>query len=227
MKNTAIISLGGSVIVPDKINVDFLKSFKNLISHKINKGKRFFIITGGGNTCRLYIKGAKEISGISRDDLDWLGIHSTVLNAHLLRTIFRKDAYKRIINDPRDMKDKFKEKIIIASGWSPGWSTDYIAAKIAEKYGIKKIINISNINYVYDKDPKKFKNARPLDKICWKNFRKIVGNKWDPGLNMPFDPIASKLAQKNQMKINIINGKNIENLEKCIDDKPFKGTIIY
>lgn len=227
MKNTTIISLGGSIIVPEKINVNFLKSFKKIISAKIKKGRRFFIITGGGNTCRVYIKGAKEISKLTRDDLDWLGIHSTVLNAHLLRTIFRDVSYKRIINDPRDMKDKFKEKIIIASGWSPGWSTDYIAVQIAKKYGIKKIINISNINFVYDNDPRKFKDAKPLESISWKNFRKIVGNKWDPGLNMPFDPIASKLAQKDDIKVSVVNGANIKNLEKCIDGDKFKGTLIY
>lgn len=226
MKNATIISLGGSIIVPDSINVQFLKKFKRIISQKIKVGRRFFIITGGGNTCRLYIKGAKKISKVIKEDLDWIGIHSTVLNAHLLRTIFRKDAYKRIINDPRDMKRKFKEKIIIASGWTPGWSTDYIAARIAEKYGIKKIINISNIDYVYDKDPKKYKDARPAQKIDWKSFRNIVGNKWDPGLNMPFDPIASKLAQENEMQVSILNGKNINNLENCIDGKRFNGTII-
>ncbi|MFH1030459.1 MAG: UMP kinase [bacterium] len=227
MKDTTIISLGGSIIVPYQINVEFLKNFKKLILKKVGDGRRFFMITGGGNTCRLYIKGAKEISRLTRDDLDWLGIHSTVLNAHLLRTIFRKTSYKRIINDPRDMKDKFAEKIIIASGWAPGWSTDFISVRIAEKYKIKKIINISNIDYVYNKDPKKFEDAKPLEKICWKNFRKIVGNIWHPGLNMPFDPIASKSAQENKMEVNIINGGNIKNLEKCIDGEPFEGTIIY
>lgn len=226
MNSSIIISLGGSVIVPDDINVKFLKSFQKVITDGIKNDNRFFIITGGGKTARRYQNAAREISGITRDDVDWLGIHSTVLNAHLIRTIFRKNAYKRIINDPRDMADKFKEKIIVACGWSPGWSTDYIAVRIAEKYNIKKLINISNIDYVYNKDPRKFKDAAPIKNIVWKDFRKIVGNKWDPGLNMPFDPIASRLAQKIGLEVSVINSKNVKNLENCINNKKFIGTVI-
>ncbi len=226
MDRSIIISLGGSVIVPDDINIQFLESFRGVIMDGVKKGNRFFIITGGGKTARRYQNAAGEISGITRDDIDWLGIHSTLLNAHLIRTIFRKQAYKRIINDPRDMADKFKEKIILACGWSPGWSTDYIAARIAKKYNIKKLINISNIDYVYDKDPRKFKDAKPIKDISWKEFRKIVGNKWDPGLHTPFDPIASRLAQKIGLTIAVINSKNIKNLKNCIENKKFIGTVI-
>lgn len=226
MNESIIISLGGSVIVPDDINVKFLKNFQKVILKNIKKGHRFFIITGGGKTARRYQNAAGEISGITRDDIDWIGIHSTLLNAHLIRTIFRKNAYKRIINDPRDMADKFNEKIIVACGWSPGWSTDYIAVRIAEKYNIKKLINISNVDYVYDKDPRKFKNAVPIKNILWKDFRKIVGNKWDPGLHMPFDPIASRLAQKIGLKVAVINSKNTKNLENCLANKKFIGTVI-
>lgn len=226
MNESIIISLGGSVIVPDDINVRFLKNFQKVILSNVKKGNRFFIITGGGKTARIYQTAAGEISGITRDDVDWIGIHSTLLNAHLIRTIFRKNAYKRIINDPRDMTDKFKEKIIVACGWSPGWSTDYIAVKIAEKYNIKKLINISNVDYVYDKDPRKFKDAVPIKNILWKDFRKIVGNKWDPGLHTPFDPIASRLAQKIGLKVAVINSKNTKNLENCLENKKFIGTVI-
>ncbi len=225
MKNTIIISLGGSVIVPDNINSEFLKEFKKIILLKIKQGHRFFIITGGGKTARRYQAVADEIAGLTRDDLDWLGIHSTVLNSHLLRTIFRSVAYKKIINDPHDMKKKFKEKVIIASGWTPGWSTDYIAARIAQYYKIKKIINISNIDYVYTKDPHKHKDAKPIEKISWTDFRKIVGNKWDPGLNAPFDPVASKLGQKLGIEVDIVSA-DISNLDKCLDNGDLRGTMI-
>lgn len=225
MKNTIIISLGGSVIVPDNINAEFLKEFKKTILKKIKQENRFFIITGGGKTARRYQAVADEIAGLTRDDLDWLGIHSTVLNSHLLRTIFRSVAYKKIINDPHDMKKNFKEKVIIASGWTPGWSTDYIATRIAQYYKIRRIINISNIDYVYTKDPNKHKDALPIKKISWTDFRKIVGNKWDPGLNAPFDPVASKLAQEIGIEVDIINS-NIKNLDKCLDNVKFIGTKI-
>jgi len=92
--------------------------------------------------------------------------------------------------------------------------------------GIKKIINLTNIDYVYDKDPKKFKDAKILKEIDWKNYRKIVGEKWSPGLSSPFDPISAKLAEKLRMKIIIINGREIERLENVLRNRPFIGTEI-
>ena len=84
---------------------------------------------------------------------------------------------------------------------------------------------MSNIDYVYDKDPKKSSDAKPIEIISWKEFRKMVGSKWTAGLNAPFDPIAAKEAEKLGLKVNII-GKNLRNLESCIKGKEFKGTII-
>ena len=62
--------------------------------------------------------------------------------------------------------------------------------------------------------------------ISWDDFRKLVGDKWDPGLNMPFDPIASKEAETLSLKVAIINGKNLESFENFLDNKSFVGTLI-
>lgn len=227
-KKTIVISLGGSMIVPDKIDCLFLKKFKKLIEKEIKKGYKFIIITGGGKTAREYINSAAEVDKINNEDKDWIGIHATRMNAHFIRTIFRKNAYPRINTNPHDLEDfyNFKEDILVAAGWRPGFSTDYDAVVLAKYFGIKKIINFSNIDYVCDKDPKKFKNAKKIEKISWKDFRKIVGNKWDPGMNAPFDPIASKMAEEEKMEVAIMNGRNLKNLEDYLEGKKFKGTSI-
>lgn len=223
---TYIISLGGSLIVPQEgIDWKFLKKFRNLILDRIKQGDKFYLIAGGGSTCRNYIKAADKIVKIDKEDLDWLGIHATRLNAHLLRTIFRAEAHPQIIKSPT-FRVTCKENIIIASGWKPGWSTDYIATILAHEYDIDKIINLSNIDYVYDKDPKKFKDAKKLTDISWADFRKIVGDEWDPGLNAPFDPIASQKSEKLGLEVVIMNGKNISNLKNYLDGKKFQGTLI-
>lgn len=212
--------------MPEHINTHFLKGFKDLILKHLRKGRRFFIITGGGKTARVYQKAADEVGALTKEDLDWLGIHSTRLNAHLIRTIFRREAHKRIITNPRNHKEPFGEKIMVAAGWRPGWSTDYIAVSLARKYGIQNIINMSNIDYVFDKDPKLHQNAKRIEEISWPEFRKIVGNKWDPGLNLPFDPVASRLAERLKLKVMILNGHNLRNLSRLLNDEPFKGTTI-
>jgi len=226
-KKTYVISIGGSLIVPpDGIDWHFLREFRALILEKIKQGHKFFLIAGGGRTSRNYVEAASRVVKIEREDLDWLGIHATRLNAHLLRTIFRDQANPEIIKNPtyRLFNEK---KIMVASGWKPGWSTDYMATMLAQEYDVKTIINLSDIDYVCDKDPNKHQDAKIMPKMTWPQFRKIVGNKWDPGLNAPFDPIASKKAQELGIEVIIMNGKNIENLKNYFDGKKIKGTVIY
>jgi len=86
---------------------------------------------------------------------------------------------------------------------------------------------LTNIDQVYDKDPRKYKTVKPLKDLTWNEYRKICGNKWVPGMNLPFDPIAAKYAQKNKIKVVILNGKKIKNLKNYLDGKSFKGTIIH
>ena len=229
-KKTIIISLGGSLIVPDEIDSSFVKNFKKLIVEYIKKGYKFILITGGGKTARKYIEASVKVgsSGVTSDDKDWLGIHATRMNAHFMRTVFRQYAHPKINTNPHDLEDfyNFKESVLVAAGWRPGFSTDYDAVVLAKYMDVKKIINLSNIDYVYTKDPKKFPDAKKIEKISWKDFRKIVGNKWDPGMNAPFDPIASKIAQEENIEVTIMNGKNLLNLQSYFNGKKFKGTVI-
>lgn len=224
-KEIIIFSVGGSLIVPDDIDVKFLKNFREVILKQIKKNKKIIIITGGGKTARNYMNSANEIIKIDNEDKDWLGIHSTRLNGHLLRTIFKKESHKTVIKNPNS-KINFKENILIAAGYKPGCSTDYDAVLLAKNLGAKKLINLSNIDYAYDKDPNKFSDAKKIKEANWKEFRKILPKKWSPGLSSPFDPVAAEECEKLKMEVVIMNGKKIKNLENYLDGKKFNGTII-
>jgi uridylate kinase len=225
-KNTYILSLGGSLIVPNAIDYKYLIKFKAFIEREIKKGHRFIIVAGGGATARAYRDaGIAVVKKMPIDDLDWLGIHSTRLNAHLIRTIFRDAAHPRIITHPHVKEKTGNKMIIIGAGYRPGCSTDYDAVHMAVTYKAKVVINLSNIDYVYDKDPKK-PGAKKIETMRWKEFRKLVGNKWDPGLHAPFDPIASKVADKHNLEVIVTDGKDLKNLQNIIDGKKFKGTVI-
>lgn len=225
MEKIIVISVGGSLIVPNEINYKWLENFKKIIDKYVKNGFKFIIICGGGRTARNYQDAIKKLTKLNNEDLDWIGIHATRLNAHLLRTIFKKYSTPRIIKNPNE-KIEFKEKILIAAGWKPGFSTDYDAVLLAKNFKIKKLLNLTNIDYVYDKDPGKFKNAKKLKTITWKEFRKIVGSKWDPGLNAPFDPVASIEADKLNLEVAILNGKKLSNFEKYLKNEKFVGSVI-
>jgi len=223
-----IISVGGSLIVPDvNIDIDFLRKLNEFIRYYVAKKKRFFLVTGGGTIMRRYRDAAiSVIKGVTNDDLDWLSIHCTHLNGHLLRTIFQDIAHPRVIQHYDRKLHNWKEPVVVGAGWKPGWTTDYDAVLLARDYGANLIINLSNIDWVYDKDPSKFKDAKPIKKITWEEMGKIVGSKHSPGINAPFDPIATQLAKDLNLTVIVVNGKNFDNLHKIIDGDDFKGTVI-
>lgn len=220
-----ILSLGGSLVVPDKIDKKFLLKFKKFILKWLRRGKRFIIFIGGGKTSRYYQKIARELGISNQKSLDWIGIFATYLNASLVQSLFKNRVYCEIVRDPTK-KVKTDKKIIIAGGWKPGWSTDYDAILLAKVYKIKTILNLSDVDYVYNKDPDKFKDARPFKHISFSEYLKIGGKIWKAGLNLPFDPIASKLAKKYNLKVVVLKGTNLKNLDNFFEGKKFKGTII-
>jgi len=219
---TIVISLGGSIIVPEEVDILFLKVFKEIIQTLIDE--RFVIICGGGKICRNYQNAARKTAEVSKEDLDWIGISATRLNAELVRSIFGEEAHQKVIHDPDEEIDG-SNRVVIGAGFEPGSSTDLRAVQLAKRFGAVRVINMSNIDYVYSADPKKDPNAERLTEISWSDFRKLVGNEWDPGLNMPFDPIASREAEELGLEV-IVIGNVIANLEKLLKGEAFRGTTI-
>jgi uridylate kinase len=226
-KKVKIISVGGSIIIPKTgFDIPFLKKFKSMILGRVKKGERLVLVIGGGATARDYQGAAKKVMKLSSFELDEIGIYATQINAQFVRYIFKEFTPSDIIINPTK-KIKSDKPVIIASGWKPGCSTDLDAVLLAKTYGAGEVYNLSNIEYVYDKDPSKYKDAKKIKEINWKDFRKnIVGSKWVAGKSAPFDPIASKEAEKLGLKVSILNGKNLVEVQKALDGKKFKGTII-
>ncbi len=227
-QETIVMSVGGSLIVPDAIDTTFLTNLKDLITQTATSGRRFIIIAGGGKTARRYQDAAGAVTTLTRDDLDWLGIHSTHLNGHLLRTIFRDIAYEIMIKNPDDVLDVPEQhKVIIAAGYRPGCSTDLRAVQIAEKLGAKTVINLSNTDYIYTDNPHTNPDAVKIEDITWADFRKLIPDEWEPGLSAPFDPVAAKVAERDNIEVAQLNGLKLECLHDYLAGQPFVGTRIH
>ncbi|MEM2174733.1 MAG: UMP kinase [Candidatus Micrarchaeia archaeon] len=220
-----VISLGGSLISPNpgEINTRLIKRLRDLIK-KLDE--KFIIVCGGGKISRVYQASAKKFN-VSKKQLDFIGIAATRLNAELIKGIMGG----KIIS--LEKKEKFG-KIAISCGFEPGHSTDYDSVVLAKIYGCKEVINLTNIDYVYEKDPSKInvkkkekkEKLRKIERISFDDYLKIVGKKWIPGKNVPFDPIATQLAKKYDIKIVIMNGRKIKNLKNYLEGKKFIGTLI-
>lgn len=225
---TIIMSVGGSLIVPDGIDTDFLVTLKNFIDDQTtNHGRRFILIAGGGRTARNYQDAAAAVTDLTSDDLDWMGIHSTRLNGHLLRTVFRDIAHPEMITNPDDVQDIPGEPpVVVASGYRPGSSTDLRAVQIATLVGASKVINLSNIDYVYTADPNTDPSATKIEQSSWADFRALIPAEWDPGMSAPFDPIAAKEADEQGVEVAIINGNRPKALTSYLSGEEFVGTLI-
>lgn len=226
MAKRHVISIGGSIIVPDSIDIDLIKRFSDIIRKYHKKGHKFAIFTGGGRLARNYINAAKELGVRDSDELDEIGIKSTLVNAELIRASLGKIATKNAFRNPRIAASEPEEKVVVCGGWKPGSSTDYDAVIMAVEREVPHVINLTNVDYVYDKDPKKYRDAQKLKEMKWEKMLKITGSKWKPGLSLPFDPKASKLAYEKRIKVIIANGNNLKNFENIISGKPFIGTTI-
>ena len=226
---TIVMSVGGSLIVPDEIDTIFLKNLRHFIERQITvNNRRFIIIAGGGKTARKYQDAATNVAELDPEDLDWMGIHATRLNGHLLRTIFRDIAHPEMITNPDEIRNVPEESnLIIAAGYRPGASTDLRAVQIAINCGASKLINLSNIDYVYTENPQKNEDTEKIEDITWDDFIKLIPSEWSPGLSSPFDPVAARMAMKHKIEVTIINGMKMKELESYIAGKQFIGTLIH
>nr|QQP23086.1 uridylate kinase [uncultured Treponema sp.]QQP23088.1 uridylate kinase [uncultured Treponema sp.]QQP23096.1 uridylate kinase [uncultured Treponema sp.]QQP23103.1 uridylate kinase [uncultured Treponema sp.]QQP23124.1 uridylate kinase [uncultured Treponema sp.] len=227
-----VLSVGGSIVAPDKPDFDFLDKFSKTIRQWLAEdlSRKLIMVIGGGAPARDYQNAYRNVFGlrkkpINNDEADWIGIMATRLNAQLVKAIFADLCPNPVVYDPTSM-DMFGGQILVAAGWKPGFSTDNDAVLLAERFSGQLVVNLSNIAKVYTDDPKKNPEAKPIDSISWEDFIKIVGTEWVPGKNTPFDPIASQRAQKAGIRVICAAGKDIENLENILNNKEFKGTVI-
>jgi uridylate kinase len=224
-KPVTVISLGGSTVVPEVPEGGFVKNFCDLIRERVKAGRRFVIVVGGGRTSRNYHKALQDAGNSNSDDNDWIGIYATHLNAELVRLALGPLAHPDIVKDPTK-KVSWKSEVLVGGGWKPGRSTDYDAVLLAEMFGAKSLINVSNIDYVYTADPKKDPGAKPIEKISWADLIAMLPAEWSPNLSAPFDPIAARLAETQKLSVSIVNGSSLQNVSLALDGAAFKGTVI-
>ena len=136
MQNIKVISLGGSIIVPEKVDRIFLKEFYSLVVKYLDEGpeRKIILVCGGGGPAREFQAAYREVIGKTIPQAeDLIGIAATKLNAILLRHIFTGYCRNDIIENPTDVPE-FKGRILVASGWKPGFSTDYDAVILAGQF---------------------------------------------------------------------------------------------
>jgi uridylate kinase len=234
-----VISLGGSVIVPDKVDTVALHRFVRMITEllKEDSGRRFIVVVGGGAPAREW-QAAYHTVTLRLTELednsqaDWIGIMATRLNAQLVKAVFGGYCTDDVVVDPTvgdgDNDRFFTGKVLVAAGWKPGFSSDNDAVLLAKRFGVKTVVNISNIERVYTADPKTSSSSEPLDSVSWERYRHLIGSdEWIPGKSLPFDPVASRNAEEAGIEVICAAGSDMENIRRILCGQPYIGTHIH
>ena len=225
-KKVVVISLGGSLIIPNKVDVKFLKEFKKIIL-KNSKKYKFIIVCGGGSIARKYIS-ALESQRANTKLQSLAGIGSTRMNARFMSNFFNINPEKGIPHKMKDIKKYLRKQKVVFCGaleYKPNQTSDSTSAEIAKKFKAD-FINLTDVDGLYDKNPKKFKKTKLISKTTWKKFDKMANKiKFKPGQHFVLDQTASKIIRENKITTYIL-GKNLNNLDNLLKEKKFKGTII-
>jgi uridylate kinase len=237
----SVISVGGSVIAPDRVDEAYLRKFARLILELLgeDEGRRFILVVGGGGPARAWQAAYRSVSGalgVKADDgeADWIGIMATRLNAQLVKALFGAYCTDDVVTDPvagmngtGTGDEIFTGRVLVAAGWKPGFSSDNDAVLLARRFGAKTVVNLSNIEAVYTADPRTDPSAKPITSISWKDFRALTGDVWTPGKNVPFDPVASGNAEEAGIEVICAAGANLENLRQILCGGRYTGTLIH
>jgi len=226
MKGVVVLSLGGSLIIPERVDAVFLKKFKKFILQS-TKTHKFIIVCGGGSLARKYIAALKS-AGSSVHLQGLAGIAATRTNARFMSYFFNKDSEKGIPHHVKDIRGLLKKQDIVFCGaltYKTSSTTDAQAAEIAASFKAP-FINLTNVAGLYNKNPLKHKDAEFISEITWKEFHKMATKeKFKPGQHFVIDGTASEIILKHKVKTYVL-GRDLNQLGNVLKGKSFRGTLI-
>jgi len=220
-----VVSIGGSVLIPDDGDQDYIKRLAGVLKD-VSKDVILMIVCGGGKVARYYTNTGRGLGGTTYQ-LDMLGIGATRLNAELLRIALGDAAHDGVPMTVDDAVSAFSNgKIVVMGGTEPGHTTDAVATMVAGGIGCKRVVNATSVDAVYSDDPKKDPNAERFTDLTIEELSKIVYAEHGAGRSSVFDPLGVKLAMRDRIDIMIVDGRDLDELRNAILGKRIKGTTV-
>ena len=224
-KEPVVLSVGGSLIIPEKIDIPFLHKLKNTLLK--NKTHKFVLVTGGGVIARKYITALKAENKPTKE-LAEAGIRATRMNAHFLMQLFGSKANQSLPTDMKQVRSALRKNQIVICGalrFTPNATSDTTAAKLAHLLK-SDFINMTNVKGLFTANPKTNPKAKFIPEITWKDFDKLANKtKHQAGQHFVLDQSAATLIKNNETTTYIIN-QSLTNLSNLLNGKRFIGTTI-
>jgi len=224
-KELVVVSIGGSILIPGENDSAFISELAKML-RRVSSRVDVAVVCGGGKIARYYTNTGRELGG-SEYDLDMLGIGCTRLNAGLLALSLGDVSSKDIPITIDDAAEAFSTgRIIVMGGTEPGHTTDAVATMLARELGGKRVVNATSVDAVYSDDPRKNPDAVRYDRLTIDELEKLVYSDHGAGKSSVFDPLGVQIAKSEKIDIMMVDGRNLDELEKAIAGDPFNGTFI-
>jgi uridylate kinase len=220
-----VLSVGGSVLLTGNDDVRYLEDLANLL-HRLGKEFPLLVTTGGGRTAREYIQFGREL-GLTEVELDEIGIEVTRLHARLLAARIGPPCPAR---PPTTVAEAIQElrhaSPVVLGGTEPGHTTDGVAALLAVRSRASRLVNATNVDGIYERDPRADPSVHRLDRLYWPEFRAMVhaGTTTDAGQNFLFDRLGADLLARAGVPLFVVHGRDLANLEAAVRGQRFHGS---
>lgn len=167
-----VIKLSGRVFSDE--NGGEIKKYAAMFSSLYSANVQPVVVAGGGIMARNYIKIARGF-GLDEASLDVIGIKVSRLNAKLLIAALGENAHPAVPEDLEQVAEAVATgKIVVAGGLHPGQSTNATSALIAEIVRAKRFVNATDVDGIYDSDPRKNKGAIRYSEITIRQCRNLL-----------------------------------------------------
>lgn len=218
-KKVLVLKVGGSIMYDQLLNINFdlFKRLKLWYYENRDQYSKIVFVTGGGGLSRtMQDRIADNIGG--DDYLHSIAMSLTQTNATILASFIEdKDIFvpKRLGNAYEFLVSP-EGKTMVSGGLKVGWSTDMDAAIFADILEADRVHKISNIDYVYDKDPKEFFDAKAFKDMTWDKYFKLFdiveGEQHKPNHKMPLDVESAQFCSRKGISYMISGGKTLEEI---------------
>ena len=232
MRLPQVIALGGSLLRPEESEnrKTWFGKLRQLAVHIEGNSRKLGIVVGGGLPAREGIELASNFISDS-DRLDEVGIAATRINATIIQQILIDigcNVAPSIPHSTVDAAQYFDQyNIVVMGGTTPGHTTDAVAISLARDCGARDCIIATNVSHIFDKDPKVSADAKPFVEMTIHELIELIGtDRMKPGQSAVVDPIAVGLAEKSQINIAVLDGRDIDLIESALDGKEFEGTLV-
>ena len=223
MKEKVVVSIGGSVLIPNNDDPAYIKKLAGVIK-EVSEKIQVVIVCGGGRIARYYTETGKELGGTTYQ-LDVLGIGATRLNAQLLAISLGSST-----DIPTTAEDAARrsapDNIVIMGGTEPGHTTDAVAAMVAKEMRAGRVVNATSVEAVYSDDPRKNPDAERFSELTIDRLGDIVYKEHGAGKSSVFDPLGIKIAKEEKIDILIVDGRDLDELRNAMLGNEIKGTFV-